>query len=344
MKRLCQVLLLAAPLSFAREVAADPQATAPRAWAVDRYGETRDVDGVEQGFAWIEKSVAEPPVAVCVVGDTCHRVDQARTCTKDDALLHCTPGSLLLHLGPPVEPLPPEPIPCTPPATPDRTPGGVWTCEAPKGPDSSPPRDASPAPGPRPAPSEARPPRQWQLEFALSGGGGLLVPRGYIYGGGPSLSVRHLGEFDASPMVPTNDPGGVLIGVFTAGITAVPQGIWLGNERGFELRARLFASGPWGTSPEPRVALGLAPSFRITRKASRLRYPAVISCVLPELGAGFAQGRAGEVLLGWHPFTMGFLLSEHVALELEPTWQLAVPVDEKPVRGWFFGALSLSIR
>jgi hypothetical protein len=183
----------------------------------------------------------------------------------------------------------------------------------------------------------------WQFELSASGLGGFGA-KGFIYGGGIGLSLRHRSEFNAAPIVRLSEDFGVVFAILSMGITAAPKGIWLGNERGFDLRARYLPSRSKDASIQQRITLGIAPSFRITRSSSRLRFPAVLPSFIPEVGVGLVQDRAPEVLVTFHPFSMGFLLSDHVALELEASAMIAVPTDKSAAQVWALHTLSFAFR
>lgn len=184
----------------------------------------------------------------------------------------------------------------------------------------------------------------WQFETSLVGtlgfGGNALS-----YGGGLGMSLRHVSEFNDRPLVSIHEDGGVLLAILSMGITAVPRGIWMGNEWGFDLRARYLQTTPLRSGTElQRLALGIAPSFRISRKDRRLRFPAVLPSFVPEIGVGLVPERAPEILIQFHPFSLGFLLSRHVALELEWTAMLVAPTDQNKAEAWVLQTLSLQLR
>jgi hypothetical protein len=183
----------------------------------------------------------------------------------------------------------------------------------------------------------------WQFGLSFTGTGGIGTKQ-FMYGGGLGVSLRHVSEFNARPIVSLNEDFGAVIAIMTMGITAAPRGMWMGNEWGFDIRARLLESRGKNSPPEQRLALGIAPSFRITRAGSRLRFPAFLPTFVPEMGIGLVQGRAPEVIVNFHPFSMGFLISDHVALEIEASAMLAIPTDQNKTEVWALQSLSLELR
>ncbi|HRI69451.1 MAG TPA: hypothetical protein PK156_34705 [Polyangium sp.] len=137
---------------------------------------------------------------------------------------------------------------------------------------------------------------------------------------------------------------GVLLAIMTMGISAAPQGMWMGSEWGFDMRARLLRIDKRNAAPEERLILGISPSFRITRAGSRLRFPAVLPTFVPELGISLSAQHRPEMLLEFHPFAMGFLLTNHVALELESAAMLLIPPDNRQVEVWALQTLALQLR
>ena len=183
----------------------------------------------------------------------------------------------------------------------------------------------------------------WQFEVVATGVGGFSG-RGGIYGGGLGLGLRHVREFNARPIVGVHEDFGVLLAVLTMGISAAPQGMWMGNEWGFEARARWLQIDKRDMPPEQRLMFGISPSFRITRAGSRLRFPAVLPTFVPELGVSLSSRYRPEMLLEFHPFTMGFLLTPHVTLELESTAMFLIPSDNRQVEVWALQSLSFALR
>lgn len=183
----------------------------------------------------------------------------------------------------------------------------------------------------------------WQFELSATGSGGFNNT-GVIYGGGLGLSLRHVSEFHAKPIIGLDEPYGVPFAVMTIGITAIPRGVWMGNEWGFDVRVRGLESHSGNFPTRQRLTLSIAPSFRISRPGSLLRFQALIPTFLPEVGIGLSQHRAPEVLVQFHPFSLGFVLSDHVTIELETTALIAVPTDKTKVEGAFLQSLSIALR
>ena len=213
------------------------------------------------------------------------------------------------------------------------TPDGGVTCLPP------PPR-----PPPPPVATEWNPGDRTRW-FVESGIGGLVAGRKdhVIAGAGVSRGVRRVRKYDPSPPVdPRKGLENVFIALFTLCLVCVPVDVWLGNERGFDVRARflgdrLATDGSWSR----HTTLGIAPAFRITKKESRFRFPSVLNVALPEIGASFPAQRPPEVYLRLLPFPIGYLLAPHAALELEPEFLMMIPVDGARAYAW--AALQLSV-
>jgi hypothetical protein len=201
---------------------------------------------------------------------------------------------------------------------------------------------APPAP-PGPEATEWNPGQRqrWTPEFTAHGFIGVNRFGGAA-GGDAAIGFRHLDRFNSESPFSELDWAAIFVAPAVP-LLLVPSGVWVGNEIG----ADLVVHGIGGLGPShpetSHLLFGLRPILRVTTDEGRFRFPAVLG-VLPEVGMGLVKDGGPELFLGFHPFTIGYLVVPHLAIDLDPVASLFVSVDTARVQGVVGMNLGLVVR
>lgn len=190
---------------------------------------------------------------------------------------------------------------------------------------------------PRPGPFwDAEGVGEYTLEYSL---GGLFAwasmpgeaePRMGLGGGGVlSIGFRHRRRYKRR--TPAQDLGlaAVLVAIPTFGLILVPKVVLLGTDRGLDVKFRPVAVTDGGET-QTSFALGISPVFRVSRRHSRWRWPAIVHFVLPEVGVVFRLDGRHAFYVQPFRFPVSVLLNQWLGLELEAGVWITVPFVQRP--------------
>jgi hypothetical protein len=111
-------------------------------------------------------------------------------------------------------------------------------------------------------------------------------------------------------------------------VTGILATIFLGNERGVRLRARVLDDSALGPSRGPEVTIGGRVHLGVARPGGRMRGPAYLGVLLPELGVVLGgERRLRAMHLGLARLPLGRLLRDEIAIGFDVEVALALPLD-----------------